>query len=271
MQAPVPFVMGMPTGFMCFKEAQDSLLTSIVVDIDEDKAWPCPAVVPHSTVIVRLCEYLSVSTCVCWGTGCAVAASAPLLQVEVPPRVELPGSIVADCIPSIPEPLVSRLLDHMMAFIPPKGSTLLQPVSEGAPRVLPAGDTRRPFTVVEEWPLQIRAACLEVNLPLSLCPFPGYHVHTGAHDKRCDAVIHCRCGGRHTARPVCIRLCVHCLVVRCGRGFDFAVVTSNATAAAACQQPCAVSSCTAGDECANDRLPRLPDGQPRDGLVSGAV
>jgi hypothetical protein len=90
-------------------------------------------------------------------------------QLVIPSDMELPGSIHSDSLPSIPEPLLSRLLDQMSSFVPPAGSVLLHPVGDiasedsGRERSLSARD-RRPYTVVEEWPLYVRAACLEVSV-----------------------------------------------------------------------------------------------------------
>ena len=161
----MPFVMGVPTNFLYMREVLVALGTCIVVHIDTDK-------VCARTLVERVSDTHWWFSCWTATDGCDGSDGGNdggcAAQILAPGEIELPGSIKSDTIPGIPEPLVTRLLDHITAFVPAKDSPLLQPVSDSpsstAVRSSGTGRAAPPFTVVQEWPLHVRAACLEVSV-----------------------------------------------------------------------------------------------------------
>ncbi len=90
------------------------------------------------------------------------------MQIVAPMDVALPGSQThVELIPGFPEPVASRLLHHLELFVPPAGSAELAPVGDEVCDTHANQRKPRIYDVVEEWPLQVRAACLEVS---GTCP-----------------------------------------------------------------------------------------------------
>lgn len=143
LQAPVPFIMGIPTNVLLNTDLTEISTTCVLVDLEADD--------------VRVCA--DQCRLVCCHHSCTVCCE---VQIIMPAQFELPGGGEVSEVPHFPAVIRHRLIKHLDAIVPPPSSPLVSPLKE---ETCTCSDTNTVLlsTASEEWTVQVRAAVLEVN------------------------------------------------------------------------------------------------------------